>query len=140
MTKRTKMNKLPKMRYFKIPLCLNFDVKRLKCPLGVRTTQTNSNADKKMILMRSWINDLYRQAGKTQRQMQGLKMGSIAGNDQNTLLCNFMKKVLNKRREKFAKRNLEAETVAYVIEAQSTTQYTEKYQKKKFRRVFLGPK
>jgi len=38
-----------------------------------------------MIFRQNLINDVYRQVVKTQRQIVGTKMGSIAGNDQNTL-------------------------------------------------------
>jgi len=39
------------------------------------------------------INDLCKQIGKTQGQIVGTKMGSFAGNDQNTLLYDFMQKL-----------------------------------------------
>jgi len=45
-----------------------------------------------MIFKQNLTHDLYRQVEKTQRQMQGFKMGSIAGNDQNALLYDFMQK------------------------------------------------
>jgi len=38
------------------------------------------------------IDDLCRQVEKTQRQIVGTKMGSFVGNDQNTLLYDFMQK------------------------------------------------
>jgi len=37
--------------------------------------------------------DLCRQIEKTQRQIVGTKMGSSVGNDQNTLLYDFMQKI-----------------------------------------------
>jgi len=54
---------------------------------------------------------------KTQKQMQGLKMGSIAGNDQNTLLYDFMQKIEIKCR-KNCKVNLKTEIITYIVEAQ----------------------
>ena len=39
------------------------------------------------------INNSCKQTEKTQGQMQGLKMGSFVGNDQNTLLYDFMQKL-----------------------------------------------
>jgi len=45
LTQRTKTNKLPKMRYFKIPLCPKFKQReKTKMPLGAKTTQTDSDA------------------------------------------------------------------------------------------------
>jgi len=38
-----------------------------------------------MIFRQNLIIDVYRQVVKTQRQIVGAKMGSTAGNDQNTL-------------------------------------------------------
>ena len=39
------MNKLPKMRYFKIPLCPKFgQCKKTKMPPGAKATQTDSDA------------------------------------------------------------------------------------------------
>jgi len=47
LTQRTKMNKLPKMRYFKIPLCPKIkEREKTKMPLGKRRlklTQTDSD-------------------------------------------------------------------------------------------------
>ena len=71
-----------------------------------------------MIFKQNLTNDLYRQVKKTQRQMQGLKMGSLVGNDQNTLLYDFMQKNWNKNARKICKKNLEAETVTDAAEAQ----------------------
>jgi len=62
-------------------------------PLGTKTTQTDSEAELTWFLNRILTNDLYRQVEKTQRQMQGFEMGSIVGNDQNTLLCDLMHKI-----------------------------------------------
>jgi len=46
------------------------------------------------------VNDPRRQIEKTQRPIVGTKMGSTAGNDQNTLLCDFMQeKWWNKMQE-----------------------------------------
>jgi len=47
----------------------------------------------KMIFKENLTNDLYRQVEKTQGQIVGTKMGSFVGNDQNTLLCDFMQKL-----------------------------------------------
>jgi len=38
------------------------------------------------------IDDLCRQVEKTERQIVGTKMGSFVGNDQSTLLYDFMQK------------------------------------------------
>ena len=46
-----------------------------------------------MIFVQNLINDSCRQIEKTQGQIQGLKMGSFVGNDQNTLLYDFMQKL-----------------------------------------------
>jgi len=43
-----------------------------------------------MIFGQNLINDSCRQVEKTQRQIVGTKMGSSLGNDQNTLLYDFM--------------------------------------------------
>jgi len=45
-----------------------------------------------MIFKQNLTNKLRSQVEKDSKQMQGLKMGSIAGNDQNTLLYDFMQK------------------------------------------------
>jgi len=47
-----------------------------------------------MIFAQNLINDSCRQVEKTQGQIVGTKMGSTARNDQNTLLCDFMQKML----------------------------------------------
>jgi len=52
-----------------------------------------------MIFRQNLINDVYRQVVKTQRQIVGTKMGSTAGNDQNTLLYDFYAKTWNKMQE-----------------------------------------
>jgi len=39
------------------------------------------------------IDDLCRQVKKTQGQIVGTKMGSFVGNDQDTLLYDFMQKI-----------------------------------------------
>ena len=60
-------------------------------PLGqkrLRLTQMQI----KMILVQNLIKDLCKQIDKTQGQIAGLKMGSFVGNDQNTLLYDFMQK------------------------------------------------
>ncbi len=46
-----------------------------------------------MIFVQNLINDSCRQVEKTQGQIVGTKMGSFVGNDQNTLLCDFMQKL-----------------------------------------------
>jgi len=46
-----------------------------------------------MIFVQNLINDSCRQIEKTQGQIVGTKMGSFAGNDQNTLLYDFMRKL-----------------------------------------------
>jgi len=45
------------------------------------------------------INDSCRQVEKAQGQIVGTKMGSFVGNDQNTLLYDFMQKNWNKMQE-----------------------------------------
>ena len=52
-----------------------------------------------MILGQNLIDDPRRQVAKTQRQIVGTKMGSSVGNDQNTLLYDFMQKSWNKMQE-----------------------------------------
>ncbi len=78
------------MRYFKIPLCPKFgQCKRLKCPRGqkrLKLTQMQNQDD----FVQNLTNKLRRQVEKDSKQMQGLKMGSSVGNDQNTLLYDFM--------------------------------------------------
>ena len=67
-------------------------------PLGqkwLELTQTDSDrlrCKTKMIFVQNLINDSCKQIEKTQGQIVGTKMGSIAGNDQNTLLYDFMQK------------------------------------------------
>ncbi len=46
-----------------------------------------------MIFVQNLINDSCRQIEKIQGQIVGTKMGSIEGNDQNTLLYDFMQKL-----------------------------------------------
>ena len=46
-----------------------------------------------MIFGQNLIDDPCRQVEKTQRQIVGTKMGSFVGNDQNTLLYDFMQKI-----------------------------------------------
>jgi len=53
----------------------------------------------KMIFGQNLIDDPRRQVAKTQRQIVGTKMGSSVGNDQNTLLYDFMQKSWNKMQE-----------------------------------------
>jgi len=65
-------------------------------PLGTRTAQTDSDWLKcktKTIFGQNLINDSCRQVEKTQGQIIGTKMGSFVGNDQNTLLYDFMQKI-----------------------------------------------
>ena len=92
LTKRTKTNKLPKMRYFKIPLCPKFIwCEKTKMPLGqkrLRLTQMRT----KTIFVQNSINDSWKQLKRLRDKLQGLKMGSFVGNDQNTLLYDFMQK------------------------------------------------
>ena len=60
-------------------------------PLGqkrLRLTQMQI----KMIFVQNLINDSCKQIEKTQGQIVGTKMGSFVGNDQNTLLYDFMQK------------------------------------------------
>jgi len=91
------------MRYFKIPLCQKIiDVKRPKCPLRTKTTQTDSDrlrCNAEMIFRQKLINDSCRQIEKTQRQIVGTKMDSTVGNDQNALLYDFYAKIWNKMQE-----------------------------------------
>ncbi len=47
----------------------------------------------KTIFGQNLINDSCRQVEKTQGQIIGTKMGSFVGNDQNTLLYDFMQKI-----------------------------------------------
>jgi len=65
-------------------------------PLGTKTTQTDSDAVLKWFFSKNLINDSCRQVDKTQGQIVGTKMGSFVGNDQNTLLYDFMQKWWNK--------------------------------------------
>jgi len=46
-----------------------------------------------MIFVQNLINDSCRQIEKTQGQTVGAKMSSFVGNDQNTLLYDFMQKL-----------------------------------------------
>jgi len=46
-----------------------------------------------MIFVQNLINDSCRQVEKTQGQIVGTKMGSFVGNDQNTLLYDFMQQL-----------------------------------------------
>jgi len=46
-----------------------------------------------MIFGQNLINDSCIQVKKTQGQIVGTKMGSFVGNDQNTLLYDFMQKI-----------------------------------------------
>jgi len=84
------------MRYFKIPLCPKFEqCEKTKMPLGAKTTQTDSDwlrCKTKMIFVQNLINDSCRQIEKIQGQIVGTKMSSFVGNDQNTLLYDFMQK------------------------------------------------
>ena len=60
----------------------------------------------KMIFKQNLTNDSCKQIEKTQGQIVGTKMGSIAGNDQNThFICLYAK-------------NLQIEAVTYAVEAQ----------------------
>jgi len=64
-------------------------------PLGSKTTQTDSDwlrCKTKTIFVQKLINDSCKQIKKTQGQIVGTKMGSFVGNDQNTLLYDFMQK------------------------------------------------
>ena len=66
-------------------------------PPRTKTTQTDSDWLKcktKTIFGQNLINDSCRQVEKTQGQIIGTKMGSFVGNDQNTLLYDFMEKIL----------------------------------------------
>ena len=94
-----------------------------------------------MIFGQKLTDDLCRQIEKTQRPIVGTKMGSSVGNDQNTLLYNFMQKFGIKYGknmqcvQKFSndlqcknildgficKKNLETETVPCAFEAQQKT-------------------
>ena len=62
-----------------------------------------------MIFKQNLTNDSCKQIEKTQGQIVGTKMGSIARNDQNTLLYDLM--------QKFKK----TEAVTYAVEAQYKT-------------------
>ena len=82
------------MRYFKIPLCPKFEqCEKTKMPPGGKN---DSNWHKltqmqtqvvlykiEQIICTKWLKD----------RCRDLKMGSIAGNDQNTLLYDFMQKL-----------------------------------------------
>ncbi len=65
-------------------------------PLGqerLRLTQTDSDA-KLDDFVQNLIKDLRKPVEQTQGQIAGTKkMGSFAGNDQNTLLYDFMQKI-----------------------------------------------
>jgi len=52
-----------------------------------------SRCKTKMIFGQNLINNSCRQVEKTQGQIVGTKMGSCIGNDQNTLLYDFMQKL-----------------------------------------------
>ena len=52
-----------------------------------------------MIFRQNLINDVCRQVVQTQRQIVGTKMVSTAGNDQNTLLYDFVQKFEVKMQE-----------------------------------------
>ena len=81
--KRTKMNKLPKMRYFKIPLCPKFKYcEKTKMPLGqkrLELTQTDSDAKLRRFFVQNLINGLCRQTEKTQGQTAGTENGFLRG-------------------------------------------------------------
>ena len=85
-------------------------------PLGAKMTQTDSDADTNGFVQ-NLTNKLHRQVEKDSKTDEGLKMGSIAGNDQNTLLYDFMQKIEIKCR-KNCKVNLKTELVTYIAEAQ----------------------
>jgi len=70
-----------------------------------------------MIFVQNLIYDSCRQIEKIQGQIVGTKMGSFVGNDQNTLLYDFMQKIEIKCR-KNCKVNLKTELVTYIAEAQ----------------------
>jgi len=71
------MNKLPKMRYFKIPLCPKFIwCEKTKMPLGAKTTQTDSDA-KLDDFVQILINDSWKQIEKTQGQIAGTGNGFL---------------------------------------------------------------
>ena len=65
-------------------------------PLGTKTAQTDSDAKLRRFFRQKLIDDLCRQVKETQGQIIGTKMGSFVGNDQNTLLYDFMQKKWNK--------------------------------------------
>jgi len=91
------MNKLPKMRYFKIPLCPKFVwCEKTKMPLGQKRLKL-TQMQTKMIFVQNLINDSCKQIEKTQGQIAGTKMGSFVGNDQNTLLYDLMQKLRQKQ-------------------------------------------
>ena len=66
-------------------------MKRPKCPLGTKTTQTDSDAKLRRFCTK--FDQWCKQIEKTQGQIVGTKMGSFVGNDQNTLLYDFMQKL-----------------------------------------------
>ena len=91
LTTRTKTNNYQKWgisKYLSVKILKN--VKRLKFPWGkrLRLTQMRLKIDFVQIL----INDLCKQVEKTQGQIAGTKKSSFVGNDQNTLLYDFMQK------------------------------------------------
>ena len=64
-------------------------------PLGqkrLKLTQTDSDAKLRRFFKQNLIYDSCKQTEKTQGQIVGTKMGSFAGNDQNTLLYDFTQK------------------------------------------------
>jgi len=77
MTKRTKTNKLSKMRYFKIPLCPKFIwCEKTKMPLGAKMTQTDSDwlrCRTKTILYKIWSMIHADRLKRLRDKLQGLK-------------------------------------------------------------------
>ena len=61
-------------------------------PLGRKRLRL-TRMQTKMIFVQNLINDSCKQIEKTQGQIVGTKMGSFVGNDQNTLLYDFMQKL-----------------------------------------------
>ena len=106
-----------------------------------------------MIFVQNLINDSCGQIEKAQGQIVGTKMGSFVGNDQNTLLYDFMqkieikcRKVCNGPRDPF-KWLVMQENTLNGFECKKIGDNNSKMcvcemtrNKKKFERVFLGPK
>ena len=82
LAKWTKMNKLPKMRYFNIPLCPKFEqCAKTKVPLGrkrLKLIQADSDADTSGFVQ-NLTNKLHRQVEKDSKTDAGTENGFHCG-------------------------------------------------------------